>query len=176
MSERDEITGGLIKGMNTQIERAIMGDSYTTAIAPPEPLTFAKLKATFDYFKSESLTINGTRHEIYGFKVHQGEFVPEGVIVLTEKMKPGTADLGKLIVLFVNEGKGIIYDPAKVRDEIIPPPRFEDGFAYSMGVRMPTSPYIPQARQIVEQRWDELICGTDSFFEVFDIVDVEWLR
>lgn len=172
--KHEDIIGAEIKRFNDLVNRQVWGDHYA-AYANPQPgpaLTYARLKETFDYCKPEHITINGERHEIGGFKVHRDESIPEGVIVMTEKPKLGSGDVGKTIILFTKEGKGVIYDPAKVRPPAIEMPRVVYGFGHDLSVMQPPA-YIPQARKIVAEKWPELIAAWDDFFEVFDLIDGE---
>jgi hypothetical protein len=177
MSIRDDITGAVQKGINDSVERMLSGEHYTTCSqAQPPALTYETLKQTFDYCKPEKLTVNGETHEIYGYKVHESESIPEGIIVMTQKMRPGSTELGRLVILFVNEGKAVIYDPAKMRPEPPPfeTPRVEYNFGFGIqSAMMPVSPYLPLARKVIQEKWPDLICGPDDFFEVYDLISAE---
>lgn len=77
-----------------------------------EPLTFERLSALYDYLKPERLEIENQTIEIHGFNIHR-EHNPPGIIVLTEKRLPDDKVIcgGKLIILDLNSGKAIVYDP-----------------------------------------------------------------
>jgi hypothetical protein len=173
--EREKIIESLTGAINDSVTRMILGGEITsissqTAASQSPSLTLTHFQAMHDYFKVEKLALKGETHEIVGWKVHQGT---EGVTVLTEKLKPGSMELGKMVMIFEEEGKAVIYDPAKVKPE--PPsfemPRLDWGFNFAVGIHAAPSPFLPRARRVIEEKWPELICGPDDFFEVYDIVD-----
>lgn len=102
--------------INDTIAAEIFGGCSITWKAEPETLTFDKLKALFDYFKSEKITVAGEEHEIWGWKVITDPIAAPYFVFLVEKLHPETArqrGLPRMVMFEIKTGKGWIYDPNK---------------------------------------------------------------
>lgn len=93
-----------VSQLNDEIERSIQRAIWGEPVSAPDapPLTCEHLKALHDYLKPETLMADGTAHEVFGYTVYQGGYVPEGYAVLIAKQKPGTLDS------FDDLGKGVV--------------------------------------------------------------------
>lgn len=101
-----------IAWIEQEMDRALLGETHTTAAVEAPPLTLDKLMAIHDYLKPERLTVAGEEHEIYGYNVHT-KHCPAGFIVLTEKENPNDPlpKRGKLVIFNESAGTAIMYDP-----------------------------------------------------------------
>lgn len=100
----------ILNGVEAQRESYFTG--ATTTGAKPSPgseLTFERVMEMFRPFQATRIEIGGRAIDVYGYDVHKGGQVPEGIILLTARdTKPDlTEPLGKGVVI-IDEKNGKI--------------------------------------------------------------------
>lgn len=175
--DKDAEIKSMLKRVNDDIERKIMGELWTQTSANSEAsnLTYEKLKKTYDDFRAQfEFKLGEHRFNLLDFDVER----PNDNTVLLLRKRYGDERYEPLkpfdvIIIYIKEKKALVYNPKPKPDIELPPyMNLMDRWRFSyMPTFSPLAYIFPEGIDRTPDEFPDWLGDDSDFFEEFTEID-----